>query len=328
MAPSISLTPDGVVYKLVQFQQLPSEAEIESLKQRGVELLYYISNNAYWAAVETAPGGVTALSRLHRNDGLIWSMSSSRVNKLAPEVQLGVAPPYAVLENGQVVLLVSVFPDVDGDYFRDSIQSVGGGLLDSPYPNVHRIMISPLRIYELSAINAIEWIEWDNPPKETHNVGAAQRIESNVIRQAPYFLSGQGVLVGVWDQSRVFPHTDFGNRLSIGDGSFDSNHATHVAGTIGGAGVLNANALGMAPAIHIRSYDWLYDLQQMHDGYDLGIRLSNHSYGFVVGWYWDSGWKFMNNTNLFGSYISYSRGMDQVVTDKGLIVFKIGRAHV
>jgi hypothetical protein len=47
---------------------------------------------------------------------------------------------------------------------------------------------------------------------------------------------------------------DFQGRLSVRDGSGQASHATHVSGTVGGAGVANATNKGMAPAVTIQSY--------------------------------------------------------------------------
>ncbi|MFQ5492084.1 MAG: S8 family serine peptidase, partial [Phycisphaerae bacterium] len=49
-------------------------------------------------------------------------------------------------------------------------------------------------------------------------------------------------------------HVDFQGRLTARDGSGLSSHATHVSGTIGGAGIANPAYRGMAPGVTIESY--------------------------------------------------------------------------
>ncbi|NDB96909.1 MAG: hypothetical protein EBZ78_12245 [Verrucomicrobia bacterium] len=64
----------------------------------------------------------------------------------------------------------------------------------------------------------------------------------------------------------------------------ESDHATHVAGTVGASGI-NANAKGMAPKVNIDSYDWSFDESEMASAGaasptdSSAIPLSNHSYG-------------------------------------------------
>ncbi|MEG4572457.1 S8 family serine peptidase [Microcoleus sp. N3A4] len=98
-------------------------------------------------------------------------------------------------------------------------------------------------------------------------------------------LNGSGVTVGVWDEAKVRnTHQEFGSRVAISDAASNfSDHATHVAGTIGATGV-NSEARGMANQVNIRSYDWNNDLQELEAAAKTGLTLSNHSYGSIIGW--------------------------------------------
>jgi len=72
------------------------------------------------------------------------------------------------------------------------------------------------------------------------------------------------------------------------DGSSWADHATHVSGTIGAAGMV-ATAMGMAPGAQIDSYDWTNDLGEMTGramalpGEAGKIQISNHSYVYAAG---------------------------------------------
>ncbi|MBU4270739.1 MAG: S8 family serine peptidase [Planctomycetes bacterium] len=98
-------------------------------------------------------------------------------------------------------------------------------------------------------------------------------------------LSGAGVSVGIWDGGPVrSTHLELSGRVTVVDSGPAQNHATHVAGTIGAAGI-NASAHGMANSVQIYSYNWNDDTTEMGaavSSYD--IALSNHSYGYVCGW--------------------------------------------
>ncbi|MEN6337919.1 MAG: S8 family serine peptidase, partial [Phycisphaerales bacterium] len=106
----------------------------------------------------------------------------------------------------------------------------------------------------------------------------------------------------------------------------------HVAGTIGAAGV-DPNAIGMAPGVRIESYDWNNDTAQMLSraatgpGQPNNIYVSNHSYGYVVGWVYYAttamtrhiGWHYTGEwkgrdsyDNLFGQYNTTARQWDDV----------------
>src|SRR5262249_47540758 len=120
----------------------------------------------------------------------------------------------------------------------------------------------------------------------TDNLNAAISTGANLIRNtAPYNVNGSGFRVGVWDGGAILTnHQEFVGRVYVMDGTAKVGlHATHVAGTIGAAGIVT-NAQGMAPSVRIDSYDWNNDTVEMeaaaattinHSG---KLLISNHSY--------------------------------------------------
>ncbi len=127
----------------------------------------------------------------------------------------------------------------------------------------------------------------------TQNKNAAISAGVNLIRQtAPYSLDGQDQTAGVWDEGiPQGAHVEFsGGRITVGDSSTTIlDHVTHVAGTLGAGGV-DINAMGMAPAVAILAFDWTDDTAEMTSkamatpGETGKIAVSNHSYGEVCGW--------------------------------------------
>jgi len=127
----------------------------------------------------------------------------------------------------------------------------------------------------------------------TLNANAAISTGANLLRLSPYAVDGSGWTVGVWDATGALTnHQELVGRATVKDFSFMDLHwhSTHVAGTIGASGV-KANAMGMAPAVHIDSYDWNDDAAEMvsrgasYGGEPGAIYLSNHSYGMISGWF-------------------------------------------
>ena len=123
----------------------------------------------------------------------------------------------------------------------------------------------------------------------TFNAAAAVSTAANLLRDqgVPYGLDGTGMKAGVWDEGRVRnTHREFStSRVVLKDGAtVFSDHATHVAGTIGAAGT-DSRAKGMAPSTAIDSYDWNNDYTEMTAAgaaaaTDLTrLTVSNHSYG-------------------------------------------------
>lgn len=99
-------------------------------------------------------------------------------------------------------------------------------------------------------------------------------------------LTGSGVTVGLWDGGVPRQtHQEFGgstSRIVVVESTTVEDHPTHVAGTIGAAGV-ELSARGMAGSVVIRAREYYNDVSEMQA--DAGIiDLSNHSYGYLRGW--------------------------------------------
>jgi hypothetical protein len=159
----------------------------------------------------------------------------------------------------------------------------------------------------------------------TCNVNAAISVASDLVRNTyPYDVNGLGLTVGIWDAGSVrSTHQEFVGRVTIRDGAANHDHSTHVGGTIGAAGVV-ASALGMAPSIHIDSYEWNSDLSEMtsramsYPNEPNKIQVSNHSYGYACGWEyyyspprWFGTWGH-RESDLFGAYDSETSQWDEL----------------
>jgi len=122
----------------------------------------------------------------------------------------------------------------------------------------------------------------------TNNTGAARSVSTNHLHpggSSGLNLSGAGMIVGEWDGgATLLTHQEFGGRAIQRDGATSlSSHATHVAGTLIGAGV-RADAKGMAPEAILWTHDWNNDNAEMASAAADGLLISNHSYGSISGW--------------------------------------------
>lgn len=128
-------------------------------------------------------------------------------------------------------------------------------------------------------------------------------------------LNGQEMIVGEWDGGPVRrTHQEFGSttsRVIQKDGvSFTShngntNHATHVAGTLIASGV-TANAKGMAHQATLWANEWNNDKTEMANQASQGLILSNHSYGYNAQYL--SQWQF-------GFYDTEAADWDQIAVN-------------
>lgn len=182
------------------------------------------------------------------------------------------------------------------------------------------------------------------------NVDAANTTNTDQLQSGGELglnLDGSGLTVGVWEVEGWVrdTHQEFTGRVTFGDGDDDNrnftDHATHVAGTIGAKGE-EPDARGMANQVKIISYNASNAVDEMEAAADL-IVASNHSYSKFVGWEtrmeWDNldldmndepdpvdtwlgedlslgGMGFFNQEDTdFGKYTNTTRQLDKVLQD-------------
>lgn len=115
--------------------------------------------------------------------------------------------------------------------------------------------------------------------------------------------------LGIWDGGQVYQlHQEFaGKTITAKDGTAILDHATHVAGTMFAKGVY-APAKGMAfNASTLSAWDFNNDVSEM-SGAASGLLLSNHSYGDVAGWDYNSGSARWEWYGLPGDSVDYNFG--------------------
>ena len=214
-------------------------------------------------------------------------------------------------------------PDVD----ILSLEDLGITVLESPKeikPGVTLIGIGPsaeqIQANTTANVNAI-----DTTNADQLKLGGSLNLN----------LDGSGITVGIWDGGSVRnTHQEFVNsegisRVDLRDAEIGfSSHATHVAGTIGADGD-NPILEGVANGVQILSFDFNNDLNELREEAQLGLILSNHSYGRIVGWtsfdtngdgfldldLWFEDIDLFTEDRDFGKYNSLSRDLDDILFD-------------
>lgn len=177
--------------------------------------------------------------------------------------------------------------------------------------------------------------------KSTNNLNAARGTKTTHLQPGGSLglnLDGSGMTIGVWDGGPAEnTHPEFansdntGSRVVIvdnstvdGDTGF-SSHGTHVTGTVAAKGV-NPNAIGMAPNVNVKSYNWANDETEMvlaaNDAAN-PIVISNHSYGIPI----NSG-EDQLDAWFMGSYTQDAADIDNIAKNnpKYLVVTSAGNS--
>jgi len=160
------------------------------------------------------------------------------------------------------------------------------------------------------------------------NIIAAATIKTNQLWQGGttgFNLSGSLPALkdklGIWDGGSVFAnHTELRNRIEqIDNPSSVSDHATHVSGTMIASGI-NPIAKGMSyGANNLKAWDFNDDVTEIATA-SQDLLLSNHSYGILSGWVYNSSqsrWEFRGEPGAkedfkFGYYSEDAQALDSI----------------
>ena len=153
----------------------------------------------------------------------------------------------------------------------------------------------------------------------THNSDAAITTRTQHLWSAPYGVTGNGyTALGEWDGGAVLAtHQELNGRIiQVDNPSSTHYHATHVAGTLIASGVVS-DAKGMAHEATLKAYDWNSDSSEMATAAANGMEVSNHSYGYITGWYGSEHWFgdttiSQNESYRFGFYGSEAQDWDEI----------------
>lgn len=281
---------NGQARALVQFVELPTQDQRKALAKEGVCLQDYLGGNAYYASLEYGRGVATALRRA----GGVSLMAVRPEWKLDARLVEGQVPDYAQVGTGRVKVLV-YYQFLSQAAVENALQGIGATIEESN-ETLAAVRVQ-LPLAQLSALATEPWVLQVSPiapPRVLHNSISRTLAQANAVTRPTDLggraLQGEGVRVAVFDGD-VEPHVDFGSRLHMQEFelsvSATDGHGMHVAGTVGGAGLLDPTARGFAPKASLYTYNFIkgtsglspeFKMVKAKQAFD--VQLTQNSYGF------------------------------------------------
>jgi len=242
---------DNRHYVTIQFNSLPSAAMKEQLKAAGIELLDYIPNLAYTAAIN-----VTTDVAVLRNFPVRSVLQFTPVQKSAAGILTNDAPAYATKIPGFADVDIIAYEKLSAEKIIASLNALGAGIVaDVPVFRMFTVRVPLQNISALASLPFVQWAEYIAPPNVPENLPGRTLHRTSVLNDGVRNLKGDGMNIGIWDE-RASQHLDFspaGRLINVDPGAAGS-HGTHVSGTVGSKGIINPLARGMAPNATIYSY--------------------------------------------------------------------------
>src|SRR5688572_9851501 len=232
-----ALRTAGKSYLIIQFENIPSENEKKQLRNEGIELLDYIPNNAYTATV-TGSLNRTTLNRV----------KARAIVELGPEQKMesslanGLYPTWAVKTAGTVDVWISFPKTFSYQQVSAEIKLRNFDIISTEYKvyNIIDLRIATSRLKELAALPFIDYVQPAPKEDEPINNKSTANTRATILRSSlpgGRNLTGEGVAVGVGDDSNPTRHIDFSGRMINRAANTAGSHGLHVMGTLGGAGL-------------------------------------------------------------------------------------------
>ncbi len=257
-------------YLLVQFYQIPNENQKKELKEKGFRLGMYIQQNTYTVVCPASK---------------VMSLHSSLIRTLIP-VPKEVKTDAFVFEKtpnytqNEISLTLQTFPHSDIQEAIYSLQSKGIEVVWKHSSMGHiGVKIHGSRLWQIEQLATILYIEAAAPENESYNLPGTVLHRANILNNmlpGNRGLKGKGVILGEWDGAGLGVHIDLQGRTKNIDpfvAGTGANHATHVAGTVLGAGNLNPYSRGMAPESQLFAWDFIGNVVM-----EMDTNLSKYNY--------------------------------------------------
>lgn len=292
---------------LVQFRGSPNRSLRSRLGDHGMQILDYVPEGTWYAALDDPD--MAAIRQMAPINGIIPVRAAQKID---PSFRR------ALGDDSSRPASVTFFSDVNAT--EATAIASRYGTITAGHDVVHTITInaSDARIQDLAHEDAVKWITYPHPEPETHNEDVRKMLGADVINDAPFYYEGYGLTAAIIE-GHVSPNHDdlnwtYGDKLTIVDPSDltgYSDHATHVAGTLGGAGQLDPTYTGVAPGVELLSYSYHDGSSGLKSDYDDIV--SRDAVVATNSWGWASG-ENCQNENIFGRYGGYTALYDGIIS--------------
>ncbi len=297
-------------YFLVEFEEIPLQKTYDLLTSKGITVLDYYGKNIYTLSVPNHINLHTLKAAKIKNVARDFSDM-----KLSYPLRNDLIPIDKTSKKSTTKIIIEFYKNVHSQDIDATLEKFNALRFQADRQS-GRLVYADVKINDVKRMAKspiISYISIYNESFEPLNSKTTQTQKVNIMN-APtslggYNLQGEGVVVGIGDGGEVGDHLDFEDRV-IDEASYSSQyqlHATHVHGTIGGAGIINENFKGLASECTMISENFsnlILELGNHANNYDMV--LTTHAYG---------GMKNGCGPSYFGDYTSSSRTLDILSND-------------
>ena len=279
---------NGYYYRIVQFYEIPSTEQKESLANNGIILMDYLPEFAFMAAIP-----VNTDVEILKNSKVRNLVEFSADMKIKAGLLENI-PDWAKRNSNKVELDVKIHSNINLNFAAGLLKNKGYEVNGtSKFGNRVGVVIDENNIVELAELPFVYFVDAISAPPTPDDARARSLHRVNGI-QNEYLggrnYTGAGVTVAIADDGAIGPHIDFTGRVTQFLTNSGGTHGDMTAGIMVGAGNLNPRYKGSAPGAHINMYTI--------NGYNHIVDAVNH----------------YNNLNTVITSTSYTQGSGGVYT--------------
>lgn len=268
---------------LAHFEQSLNSEDIKSINDKGIKLLAYHNDNIYAVAVPQHIAKKTIQSSgIKRLVIPYFQLKTSRY------LQANDIPAHALKSGNRVDLAITFYANTSLNDQRQIIKKLNGKTIEKSLRG-GRLLLANLPIDQIEsivlhpAVSFVDIIEAD-PIKINYENRAVQGVSYLASSlNGGRNLKGDGVTIGIGDGGELGDHLDLNGRtINHAAGNYASfgTHGDHVAGTVGGAGIIDPRHTGMAPNSRLVIQKTSRITTYADDYFeDHGMTITNNSYG-------------------------------------------------
>lgn len=284
---------NGRYYGLVSLGTYPDAQQKETLESEGVRILEFLPQTFYSVSISEDAD----LSVLNTYGVASWTPFIPDFKWAADR---SAVPSRAVREDDKRLVVLTPFLDISLGHLAAELVELGVDVLkqDETFRMIEAAVSVDL-LGDLAETAAVQSIEWAYPMGEPENYNSRTHSRTRFIshdNNNTISYDGSGVSVGVQDDGIIGPHLDYHGRIraqfTSANGSTD--HADHVAGTVGGAGNFNPRHQGQAEGVDYyiyqaavgsaNDYNGLSNLPNHYGTYDISLISTSYSDGCNAGY--------------------------------------------
>ncbi|KOY86678.1 hypothetical protein AD998_11455 [bacterium 336/3] len=277
-------------YVILQFHQIPNENAKALIQSKGVTLLNYLPNYAFWAYL---PDNVN--SETLKSIGVKDVYPYQGEDKVSMLFKGKKKPMWAIKENGKYDVYIQLYNNISVEQAKNLLKNYSWIKIinEKAMPNTMELRIPIDKLNELAQIPVVFYLEPTNPEPYLENRESTSNHRINFMNSeyaAGRKYDGTGVVVSMGDDGTADSHMDKKGRITNNLSSNSGDHGDHVSGIIMGAGNVNPLMKGQASGAQLEVYSGHADIDGMPAPYnDKGVKITSHSLGETLNAGYTSG---------------------------------------